>query len=105
MRKQCPRFIRAARVCYDMPASEAVMVATKYLSPAGAEDAVEVVTVFGVGRVGAANWGEDGEVTIEAMRSWDKPMVWETWKERREEAVKVGEIGWRVYCSGEMIIV
>jgi hypothetical protein len=50
-----PSFIRAARVCYDMPASEAVMVATKYLSPAGAEDAVEVVAVFGVGRVGAAN--------------------------------------------------
>lgn len=55
MRKQCPRFIRAARVCYDMPAFEAVIVTTEYLPPVGAEDAVEVVAVFGVGRVGSAN--------------------------------------------------
>jgi hypothetical protein len=32
-----------------------------------------------------------GRFTIEAMRSWDKPMVRETWKERREEAVNVGK--------------
>lgn len=38
-----------------------------------------------------------GRFTIEAMRSWDKPMVWETWKERGQSGGNrlAGVLFWR----------
>ena len=49
MRKYRPRFIRVARVCYDMPAFEAVKAATD--CPQREPRTVEVVAMFDIGRV------------------------------------------------------
>ena len=55
MRKQCPRFIRVARVCYDIRAFEVVKTATEYWPAVRAEDAIEAVAVFDVEKVGVAS--------------------------------------------------
>ena len=54
-----------------------IQAATEYLPAAGAEDAVEVVAVFGVGRVCVANKGEDGKVHNRGYALVGQVQVWE----------------------------